>query len=256
MATLPPTPARPSGKPAGSGGGGPTGPAAPPPVTPPVVAVDGPAASGKGTIAASVASALGFHLLDSGALYRLVALVALRQGVAANDAPALTAIATGLCAKFTEGRVLLSGEDVGEAIRAEACSVLSSQVAVHPGVRAALLDRQRAFRRAPGLVADGRDMGTVVFPDAELKIYVTASAEERARRRHKQLMDKGFAVSIHSLLHEIRERDARDSGRAQAPLRAAADAIVLDTTALTPDQAVALVLQRCRERGIEASGAR
>jgi cytidylate kinase len=216
----------------------------------PVVAVDGPAASGKGTIAAAVAQALGFHLLDSGALYRLVALVALEQGADVDDAAALAEIARGLDVRFESGGVWLAGRDVAGAIRGEACSAAASRVAVHLPVRAALLDLQRAFRVAPGLVADGRDMGTVVFPDAAVKVYVTASAEERAKRRHKQLMDKGIAVSIADLLRDIRERDARDSGRAAAPLKAAADASVLDTTGLTPDEAMRFGLERCRERGI------
>jgi len=216
----------------------------------PVVAVDGPAASGKGTIAAEVARALGFHLLDSGALYRLVALKALRAGVAPDAEPALAEIARRLDVVFAGGRIMLDGADVTDAIREVAVGAAASQVAVHPAVRAALVDRQRAFRRAPGLVADGRDMGTVVFPDATVKIFVTASAEERARRRHKQLIEKGISDTIESLLREIRERDARDAGRAVAPLVAARDAAVLDTTDMTADAAVRFVVARCRERGI------
>ncbi len=210
----------------------------------PVIAVDGPAASGKGTVAAGVAAALRFHLLDSGSLYRLVALKALRSHAALADEPALARIAAGLDAVFRDGRVLLDGEDATAAIRDEAVSVAASQVAVHPGVRAMLLGRQRAFRRPPGLVADGRDMGTVVFPDATLKVFVTASVEERARRRHKQLIEKGISVTLQSLLCELRERDARDAGRAAAPLKPAADAVVLDTTNMTIDAAVAFVLAR------------
>lgn len=212
--------------------------------TVPVIAVDGPAASGKGTVAAGVAAALRFHLLDSGSLYRLVALKALRSRAALADEPALARIAAGLDAVFRDGSVLLDGEDATAAIRDEAVSVAASQVAVHPGVRAALLGRQRAFRRPPGLVADGRDMGTVVFPDATLKVFVTASAEERARRRHKQLIEKGISVTMQSLLRELRERDARDASRAAAPLKPAADAVVLDTTSMTIDAAVAFVLAR------------
>jgi 3-phosphoshikimate 1-carboxyvinyltransferase len=216
----------------------------------PVVTVDGPAASGKGTIAAAAAAALGFHLLDSGALYRLVALVALEEGAGVDDESGLARLAATLDVRFEAGTVFIGGRDVGPALRSEACSAAASRVAVHPRVRQALLARQRAFRRAPGLVADGRDMGTVVFPDARLKIYLVASAEERARRRHKQLMEKGNAVSIESLLRDISERDARDAGRAAAPLRPAPDAVILDTTSLSPDQATAFVLERCRERGI------
>ncbi len=223
----------------------------------PVIAVDGPAASGKGTIAAGVAQALGFHLLDSGALYRLVALEALAAGVALDAEPALAAIAGSLDARFGEGRIVLGGREVTDAIRTEAVSAAASQIAVHPGVRAALLGRQRAFRRAPGLVADGRDMGTVVFPDARLKVYVTASAEERARRRHKQLIEKGISSRIESLLRDIRERDARDAGRAAGPLAAAPDAVLLDTTDVTIDAAVRFVLDRYLARGSagDAAGA-
>ncbi len=209
---------------------------------PVVVAVDGPAASGKGTIAAAVAQALGFHYLDSGALYRLVALKALRTGTAFDDGAALAALARALDVRFEGSRVSLDGTDATAAIREEAVSAGASQVAVHAAVRRALIDRQRAFRRSPGLVADGRDMGTVVFPDARVKAFVTASAEERARRRHKQLIAKGISVTMDSLLRDIRERDARDAGRAAAPLRPADDAVLLDTTNLTIDEAVARVL--------------
>jgi len=208
----------------------------------PVITVDGPAASGKGTIAAAVAVRLGFHYLDSGALYRLVALKALRTGTAFDAAAALTPLAAALDIRFTDATVVLDGEDVTAAIRAEDVSAGASQVAIHPGVRQALIDRQRAFRQPPGLVADGRDMGTVVFPDATLKVFLTATAEERARRRHKQLIAKGISVTLDSLLRDIRERDARDAGRAAAPLVPAADAVLLDTTDLTIDEAVARVL--------------
>jgi len=212
----------------------------------PVIAVDGPAASGKGTIAAGVARALGFHLLDSGALYRLVALKARAAGVP-FDAPArLAALATALDARFADGTVVLDGRDVTADIRGEAASAGASQVAVHPGVRDALFGRQREFRQLPGLVADGRDMGTVVFPEAPVKVYVTASAEERARRRHKQLIEKGISITMESLLRDIRERDARDAGRVAAPLKPAADAAILDTTNMTIEAAVAFVLERYR----------
>jgi len=216
---------------------------------PPVIAVDGPAASGKGTIAAGVASALGFHYLDSGALYRLVAVQALEHGIDAADAAALAAEAARLPVAFQGGRTLLDGRDVTDLIRGETASRMASAVAVHPGVRAALLTRQRAFREAPGLVADGRDMGTVVFPDAALKVFLTASAEERARRRHKQLIEKGISVTIDSLLRDIRERDARDATRAVAPLAAAPDAVLLDTTDLSIAAATDAVLGHYAGRG-------
>ena len=214
----------------------------------PVIAVDGPAASGKGTIAAAVAGALGFHYLDSGALYRLVALKALRAGVGFADAGALTGLAAQLDVRFGAGTIVLEADDVTGAIRTEEVSAGASQVAVHAPVRAALTDRQRAFRQAPGLVADGRDMGTVVFPDATLKVFLTATAEERGRRRHKQLIEKGLSVTLDSLLRDIRERDARDAGRAAAPLVPAADAALLDTTHLTIDEATARVLELFRTR--------
>jgi len=212
----------------------------------PVIAVDGPAASGKGTIAAGVAAALGFHLLDSGSLYRLVALKAIEKGIGLGDEPALADAALGLDAAFSDGTVVLDGRDVTTTIRQEAVSVAASQVAVHSRVRGALLARQRAFRRPPGLVADGRDMGTVVFADARLKIFLTASPEERARRRYKQLIEKGISGTIESLLLDIRERDARDVGRAVAPLAAATDAVVLDTTGMSIEDAVGFVVARYR----------
>jgi 3-phosphoshikimate 1-carboxyvinyltransferase len=199
----------------------------------PVIAIDGPAASGKGTIAQGVAAALGYRYLDSGALYRLVALQAARQKVSFDDEPRLAALADGLDLRFADGRTFLSGQDVTEEIRAEEVSAMASKVAVLPRVRTALLTRQRAFRAWPGLVAEGRDMGTVVFPDAPLKIYLTASAEARARRRYKQLIDKGIPANIDGLLRDIRERDLRDSTRAAAPLVPAPDAVLLDTTDLT-----------------------
>ncbi len=207
-----------------------------------VVAVDGPAASGKGTVAAGVAGALGFHYLDSGSLYRLVALRALRTGTPLSAAPELARLAAGLDVTFRDGAIVLEGQDVTNAIRAEAVSAAASRVAVHPPVRTALYERQRAFRRPPGLVADGRDMGTVVFPDALIKVFVTASAEERARRRHKQLIAKGISVTMESLLRDIQERDARDAGRAAAPLKPAGDAVILDTTDLTIEEAISRVL--------------
>ena len=220
--------------------------------SPPVIAVDGPAASGKGTLAQAVAQRLGFHYLDSGSLYRLVALQALQTGLALGEEAPLAAAAEALASAFVGDRILLAGVDVTTAIRAPAVSAAASQVAVHPGVRRALLARQRAFRRPPGLVADGRDMGTVVFPDARLKVYVTASAEERARRRYKQLIEKGNPVTLPSLLRDIQERDARDGGRAAAPLRPAADAVILDTTGMSIAASITFVLQRYR--ALEAAG--
>ena len=216
----------------------------------PVVAIDGPAASGKGTVARRVAAALGWHYLESGALYRLVALKALRSGCDPDSAEALAPLARSLDCAFAQDRLWLEGADVTDAVRDEAVSAAASRVAVHPAVRAALLDRQRAFRRAPGLVADGRDMGTVVFPDAPVKVFVTASPEERAARRHRQLAETGIDVNIQSLLRDIRDRDARDAERAAAPLKPAADATVLDTTNLSIDAAVAAVLARARAAGL------
>ena len=214
----------------------------------PVIAIDGPSASGKGTVAAQVAARLGFHYLDSGALYRLVALAASRAGVVTDDEARLAEIAAALPAQFDADRVLLDGEDVSLAIRSEDVSVGASRVAVLPAVRAALLERQRAYRRAPGVVADGRDMGSVVFPHAALKVFLTASAEARAERRYKQLIEKGLPANIASLLRDLRERDARDAARSVAPLAQGADAVLLDTTDLTIQQAVDAVLQMARER--------
>ena len=216
----------------------------------PVVAIDGPAASGKGTVARRVADALGFHYLDSGALYRLVALQALRERVDVDNEPALAAIARSLDGRFTGDRLLLGDADVTDAVRDETVSAAASRIAVHPGVRSGLFERQRAFRAHPGLVAEGRDMGTVVFPDAAVKIFVTASAEERAARRGKQLAEKGIDVNIQSLLRDIRDRDERDGKRAVAPLKPAGDATVLDTTGMTIEAVVAAVLARARAGGV------
>jgi len=216
----------------------------------PVVAIDGPAASGKGTVAKRVADALGFHYLDSGALYRLVALQALRERVDHADETAVAAIARELDCSFAGGRLWLAGGDVTDDVRDEAVSAAASRVAVHAAVRAALFERQRGFRRRPGLVAEGRDMGTVVFPDAAVKIFVTASAEERAARRGKQLAEKGIDVNIQCLLRDIRDRDQRDGKRAVAPLKPAGDATVLDTTGMTIEAVVAAVLARARAGGL------
>lgn len=221
-------------------------------MTSPVIAIDGPSASGKGTVAREVANALGFHFLDSGALYRLVGLAALGRGVDLDDAPAVEDIARSLDAVFGAEAVLLEGRDVTNAIREERISGAASHVAALPEVRKALLGRQRAFRQAPGLVADGRDMGSVVFPDARLKIYLTADPAERARRRYKQLMEKGISASMDALLQEIRDRDARDSARADAPLQKGADAIELDTTGMSVQAVVAKVVQAYNKRSPKA----
>jgi len=209
----------------------------------PVIAIDGPSASGKGTVAQRVAGKLGFHYLDSGALYRLVALAAIRSGVDLGDETALSEVTAHLDVVFEDSEIRLGKEDVSDAIRAEACSNAASRIAAYPQVRQALLARQRAFRRCPGLVADGRDMGSVVFPDAVAKIFLTASAETRAERRHKQLMEKGVDANIATLLEDIRERDRRDSNRAVAPLQVGAGTFLLDTTSLNIEQAVESVLR-------------
>ncbi|AOJ61964.1 cytidylate kinase [Burkholderia ubonensis] len=215
----------------------------------PVITIDGPTASGKGTVAALVAAHLGFHLLDSGALYRLAALASMRYDIAAEDVDALVKLIDDLHITFREGCAQLDGADVSNDIRAEAVGNRASAIAVHAPVRTALVARQRAFRKTPGLVADGRDMGTVIFPDAVLKVFLTASVEARAARRHKQLMQKGFSANIDDLLRDLRDRDARDSNRAAAPLKPAADAELLDTSALSIDQAVDQVLQWYRALG-------
>ena len=216
----------------------------------PVVAIDGPAASGKGTVAQRVAEATGFHYLDSGALYRLVAYKALATGADVDAEARLAALAAALDVRFDGDAVVLDGRDVTAGLRDEAVSAAASRVAVHPAVRAALLSRQRAFRRPPGLVADGRDMGSVVFPDAAVKVFVTASADERAKRRWLQLRGRGIDVNIQSLLRDIQDRDARDRARAVAPLVAAPDALVLDTTDMTIEAAAAAVLSRMRDAGL------
>jgi cytidylate kinase len=208
----------------------------------PVIAIDGPTASGKGTIAERVARALGFRYLDSGALYRLVAWRALQRGVDSGDELELTALARSIEPDFVDGRIELDGRDVTDAIRREDVSRVASQVAVHPRVRQALLDLQHARRQAPGLVADGRDMGTVVFPDATLKVYLTATVGARAERRHKQLIEKGFPANIDVLSQELRARDQRDSERTASPLKPAEDAYQLDSSALTIEEVVAQVL--------------
>jgi cytidylate kinase len=219
----------------------------------PVIAIDGPSGTGKGTIAALVAERLGWHTLDSGALYRVLGLAAQRAGVDLEDGEAVASLASDLPLTFSGERVLLAGEDVSEAIRSETAGTAASRVAVHVPVRAALLDWQRAAARPPGLVADGRDMGTVVFPDAAVKVFLTASAEERALRRYKQLKGKGMDASLADLLREIRARDERDYQRAVAPLRAAEGSFELDTTALGIQEVCNLVLAAVR-RGAPGQG--
>jgi cytidylate kinase len=214
----------------------------------PVITIDGPTASGKGTVAGAVARALGWHYLDSGALYRMVALAALEERVALDDEPALAQIAAQLPARFADGRVQLADADVTELVRQEHVGNAASQISVFAAVRAALVARQHAFRVPPGLVADGRDMGTVIFPDAMLKVFLTASVEARAERRHKQLIEKGFSVKLENLLQDLRARDARDASRATAPTKPAADALLLDNSALTAEQTVAWVLEQWRMR--------
>lgn len=209
----------------------------------PVIAIDGPSASGKGTVAQLVAQRLGYHYLDSGALYRIVALAGKQASIAWNDEAALAAMAAGLKIRFENGEILLDGRIVSEAVRSEEMSRGASEVAVHPGVRRALLDLQHDFRQAPGLVADGRDMGSVVFPDAQAKVFLTASAAVRAERRYKQLIGKGNHANLAQILTDIEARDARDMQRSAAPLRQCEDAILLDTSELTIDQAVETVLQ-------------
>ena len=213
----------------------------------PVIAIDGPSASGKGTVTQQVARILGFHLLDSGALYRLVALASFASARQQSEAE-LATLARELDARFEGDRIILENEDVTDALREESCGRQASVVAAFPAVRAGLLARQRAFRRVPGLVADGRDMGTVVFPDAGLKVFLTASAEERARRRYKQLIEKGMDANLTSLLRDLEERDRRDMARAAAPLVAAADALKVDSSKLGVDQVVELVLGEWRKK--------
>jgi cytidylate kinase len=208
----------------------------------PVITIDGPTASGKGTVASRVAQTLGFAFLDSGALYRLTALAAIESGMDLGDEPELAHIAAGLDVRFEGERILLSGREVSDAIRAEAVGVAASRIATLPGVRSALVDLQHGFRRAPGLVADGRDMGTVIFPAADLKVFLTASVEARADRRYKQLIGKGFPATMPALLQDLRERDARDTERAVAPLKPAEGAHLLDTSNMTIEQAVEKVL--------------
>jgi len=220
----------------------------------PVITIDGPTASGKGTITRLLARRLGWHILDSGALYRLVALAAIKHSISFDDVESLVPLSAHLDVEFLatgdgeEMTILLEGEDVTLELRTETTGNGASRVAAIPEVRAALLERQRTFRQPPGLVADGRDMGTVVFPDAVLKIFLTASTEERAQRRYNQLKDKGLSVTMRSLLDEIAERDERDQNRAASPLVPAEDAVVLDTSELSIDEVVDLLWNLCQER--------
>lgn len=220
----------------------------------PVITVDGPSGAGKGTVCALLAERLGWQLLDSGALYRITGLAASRRGIALNDEPAVAAVAATLDVRFvprsTGVEVILEGEDVTSTIRTEEVGSLASQVAALPAVRAALLQRQRDFQTAPGVIADGRDMGTVVFPQASVKVFLTASAEERGRRRYQQLLDKGFDASLPALIEDIRARDERDSNRSVAPLKPAADALIIDSTDLTIDRVCEQVLDLVRKAGL------
>ncbi|MCO6442296.1 MAG: (d)CMP kinase [Nitrococcus mobilis] len=217
----------------------------------PVLTLDGPSGAGKGTVARLVSESLHWHLLDSGAIYRVLALSAERAGVAMDDVTALLGIARTMVVDFRldergKLQVLLDGDDLTKAIRSETCGKRASQVAALPAVRGALLQCQRAFRRPPGLVADGRDMGTVVFPDALVKIYLTASVEERARRRYKQLMEQGISGTIRPILREIEARDVRDCTRSVSPLVPAPDAVILDTTGKSVEAVVNMVLSQIR----------
>ena len=219
-----------------------------------VITIDGPTASGKGTITRRLAQRLGWHILDSGALYRLVALAAMKHSITTDDTASLATLAANLDVEFIAGEgdaemaVILEGEDVTLELRAETTGNAASRVAAVPEVRTALKERQRNFQQSPGLVADGRDMGTVVFPDAAVKIFLTASAEERAQRRYNQLKDKGLGVTMRSLLDEIAERDQRDQQRETSPLVAAEDAVVLDTSELTIDEVVDHLWNLCQVR--------
>jgi cytidylate kinase len=210
----------------------------------PVIAIDGPTASGKGTVAQGVADRLGFGYLDSGALYRVTALYATQCGIRLDDESALAKAAAALPCRFVGESVLLSGTDVRTAIREEACGIAASKIAVLPEVRKALVGLQLGFRRPPGLVADGRDMGTVIFPDAALKVFLTASVDARAKRRYKQLIDKGFSANIDDLLQDLIERDNRDANRTTAPLKPAEGASLLDTSDMTAQQAIDQIVER------------
>lgn len=213
----------------------------------PVIAIDGPTASGKGTVTASVAAALGWHVLDSGALYRLAAWTVLDKNIDANDIAQVALAARRMEIRFADGQTLLDGQDVTKLIRQEHVGNLASRLAPAAAVREALLERQRAFRQAPGLVADGRDMGTVVFPDADLKIFLVADVHARAQRRCQQLRERGMVPDEQAVLQDLKERDARDTERAVAPLKPAEDAHLLDSSRLTVDETVAAVMSLWRK---------
>lgn len=208
----------------------------------PVVTIDGPGGSGKGTLSSLVAAELGWHLLDSGALYRIVAAMARRQAIDLTDEKSLVAMIPNLQIAFDGDRVDVNGDDLSEEIRTGEAGVAASQVAALPEVRDSILTLQKSFQRAPGLVADGRDMGTVVFPQAATKIFLDASAEVRANRRYKQLKNKGLSVNLRDLLAQIQERDARDRGRAVAPLKPAADALIIDSTQMTIEEVLQMIM--------------
>jgi CMP/dCMP kinase len=216
----------------------------------PVITIDGPTASGKGSVADGVAEALGFHVLDSGALYRLTALDADANGIDLDNEADLAACALALDPVFTSSRIFMDDRDVTDEIRDERIGNLASAIAPYPALRTALLERQRAFRIPPGLVADGRDMGTVVFPDAGLKIFLVADVAARAERRYKQLIEKGFPANIAVLLEELQARDARDAGRKTAPLAAAVDAVTIDSSGLGLGDVIEAVLKLAEDRGI------
>ncbi len=213
----------------------------------PIITIDGPSGSGKGTIGQLLAERLGWHFLDSGALYRVVAAAARSRGITSDQIPRLVGLAENLDLSFDQGRVWLEGRDVSDEIRTEECGNAASKVAAVPEVRRALLEWQRAYARVPGLIADGRDMGSVVFPEARVKIFLTASAEERARRRYNQLKEKGIDVSLASLTSEIEERDRRDRTRSVSPLKAPAAALEVDSTAYSIDEVLEKVLLKVRE---------
>lgn len=217
----------------------------------PVIAIDGPSASGKGTVAERLAQVLSFHYLDSGALYRLVAVAAARAGVQLRDERGLAALAFAMPIAFRDGGAWLGDQEVTDALRTEEAGTAASQVAAYPAVRTALLERQRGFRRPPGLVAEGRDMGSVVFPDALLKVFLTADVAARAQRRHKQLMAKGMYAKMPDVVEELRRRDERDSSRPVAPLKHYPDALFLDTTPLSVEAAVDQVVRWYRDRARE-----